>query len=651
MPRRHIDKPMALPRFPMGENGNLSALLAVCPNRDYNGCFGRAMIERYPSPELFSGTDSRTAANHAQRLFPKCAVEDVRTSDADPVRQLPNEDGPGESFVSSALVSIPGGQRIFPSLPNAADLRLRLREASAHATARVPPASSSSGNAHLKSLGGELRCASPARALDERLLIMIGLPTTARDPRRREAARGSWMRHPAYGRSIGACFLLSAHAPETQLGAMLAEHREYGDLLFLDAPETRWLITKPTRYSNFTKLGRGMPTFKQYAFFQHAAAMLPNVPYVGKIDDDTAPNLGLFVPLLGALRCREHVLVGAINWAAVIPNASDTGVRNDRCGFGWSPSASLTNFGTSFGLPPKSGAARGAGYFPACDGIGAVPPFPYGTGAGYIFSRAVLRWVATSAEVIRWVRNAAGPTREELQWQKFEDTSTGYWLTYAPFKIEYMNVGRWVHDMACHPNGAHKARGGGLYRPPSNATLLVHNLKNGGFHYAAELMAHGSDSYDHRSCMDDIGSVRRANRLDAKNGVGVRGQAASAKASSFLLRRGAVRSGGLAGGSKRHGGNAKRLGRGAGKQNGHGHIVAAGARGIVEVRPGLVGRSRAGNKRKRNGLSSPAHDMDAGRSEAGASSPGSAPAVSRDTASWAATTAVPPPQPFDLIAG
>ena len=158
------------------------------------------------------------------------------------------------------------------------------------------------------------------------------------------------------------------------------------------------------------------------------------------------------------------------------------------------------------------------------------------------------------------VRNAAGPTREELQWQKFEDTSTGYWLTYAPFKIEYMNVGRWVHDMACHPNGAHKARGGGLYRPPSNATLLVHNLKNGGFHYAAELMAHGSDSYDHRSCMDDIGSVRRANRLDAKNGVGVRGQAASAKVSSFLLRRGAVRSV-LAGGSMRHGGNAKRLGR------------------------------------------------------------------------------------------
>lgn len=198
--------------------------------------------------------------------------------------------------------------------------------------------------------------------------------------------------------------------------------------------------------------------------------MLPNVPYIGKIDDDTAPNLGLFLPLLGAMRCRSHVLIGAINWASVIPNAHDTGVRNDRCGFGWSAYAALQNFGTSFGSPT---ATRGNGYWPSCDGLGAVPPFPYGTGAGYIFSRSVLQFLATSPTVVGWVRNAAGATREELQWQKFEDTSTGYWLTYAPFTIEYMNVGRWVHDMACHPNGAHKAQGGGLYRPPSNATLLV----------------------------------------------------------------------------------------------------------------------------------------------------------------------------------
>lgn len=55
------------------------------------------------------------------------------------------------------------------------------------------------------------------------------------------------------------------------------------------------LVPRPTKYSNFTKVGRGMPTFKQYAFFQHAAAMLPQVPFIGKIDDDSAPNMKLLV--------------------------------------------------------------------------------------------------------------------------------------------------------------------------------------------------------------------------------------------------------------------------------------------------------------------------------------------------------------------
>ena len=58
-------------------------------------------------------------------------------------------------------------------------------------------------------------------------------------------------------------------------------------------------------------------------------------------------------------------------------------------------------------------------------------------------------------------------------------SSSGYWLTFYPETIEYMNVGRWVHDNVCHPDGPRKARGGGLYRPATNTTLLVHNLKNG----------------------------------------------------------------------------------------------------------------------------------------------------------------------------
>jgi len=270
----------------MGENSNLTDLLAACPNRDYNGCFSRAMRARYPSPELFHvgrppAPADMGAADYARRLFPGC--ESSRAP------QPHEEGGLAESFTSSAL-DVPASQRIHAAAPTAADLRRKLREASARALAGLPT--------------GTLRCGSPIQALDSRLLLMIGLPTTARDPRRRGAARTSWMAHPAYGQSVCACFLLSAHAAEHDTTALISEHATHADLLMVDAPETSWLISKPTKYSNFTRAGRGMPTFKQYAFFQHAARSLPHVPYIGKIDDDTAPNLGPIVNLLAALRCR-----------------------------------------------------------------------------------------------------------------------------------------------------------------------------------------------------------------------------------------------------------------------------------------------------------------------------------------------------------
>ena len=132
--------------------------------------------------------------------------------------------------------------------------------------------------------------------------------------------------------SVLVCFLLSSLTPEPALGMMRREHALHGDMLFLDAPETGALLRRPTRYSNFTKMGRGMPTFKQYAFFQHAAAMLPSVPFVGKIDDDTAPNLRLLLPLLSSLRCIEpdpFAFIGAINWASFVPRDYEHGVRGE----------------------------------------------------------------------------------------------------------------------------------------------------------------------------------------------------------------------------------------------------------------------------------------------------------------------------------
>ncbi len=55
-------------------------------------------------------------------------------------------------------------------------------------------------------------------------------------------------------------------------------------------------------------------------------------------------------------------------------------------------------------------------------------------------------------QVRGWVAAARGSDREALQWQKYEDTSTGYWLTYAPEPVHYVQYGPWVrvHDAALH---------------------------------------------------------------------------------------------------------------------------------------------------------------------------------------------------------
>ena len=48
----------------------------------------------------------------------------------------------------------------------------------------------------------------------------------------------------------------------------------------------------------------------------HAATLLPRVAYIGKIDDDTAVNLRLLVPILQLARCLPHVLVGSVQLSA-----------------------------------------------------------------------------------------------------------------------------------------------------------------------------------------------------------------------------------------------------------------------------------------------------------------------------------------------
>ena len=141
----------------------------------------------------------------------------------------------------------------------------------------------------------------------------------------------------------------------------------------------------------------------------------------------------------------------------------------------------------------------------------------------YIFSSALVGWLGTSAEIGGWVQEAMGAEREVLQWQKYEDTSTGYWLTYAPFTVRYINMGVWVHDFVCHARGEEKRARGGTYRPPNNASIFVHNLKNGGFAAAWEL-AQPNVKYDHARCVRDMNHLPIARpNLASSGGHGKRG--------------------------------------------------------------------------------------------------------------------------------
>eukprot|EP00964_Phaeocystis_antarctica_P101489 scaffold66950_cov60-Phaeocystis_antarctica.AAC.2 len=401
----------------IGRNLSTAVLIASCPSRNYEKCYYRTIEARYP------------VAKFRTRRPP--GLKKGVCEPADDPSCLPiGPDRVVEWFGGTELPS-PASCPLQPSPP---PLAIDCRQ-------------------------------PPTTAQQQQLLLLVGVPSspTATGTRRRAAIRAGWMRDERVGRQVAVCFLLSSLTPQPQLAALQAEAAEYRDVLLLDAPETGMLLRNNTRYSGYSKKGRGMPTFKQYRFFQHAAQHWAAAPFVAKFDDDTAPSLRLLLPLLASLhpRCEgspKLAFVGAVNWAGVVPRAEDSGVRLDRCGFGWGLRASLHNYGTSFGT-------RGSpGHIQACDLRGAALPLPYATGAGYIFSQALLRWVATDPQVVGWVAEAGGPDREALQWQKFEDTSTAYWLTYSPATVQYVDIGPMIHDAACHVDGARKRARDGTYR-------------------------------------------------------------------------------------------------------------------------------------------------------------------------------------------
>ena len=287
--------PIRYPMPPIGVNNDPQELIKSCPSRRYRECFATDVRRRYPL----------TVFKKRHRPF-RCyeLSTDASTSEC---RELTPDEVPTMDTTSRHSMPLPTCDPAAPPL---------------QATAPPPPYK-------------QLTCGSNASLVDSHALLVLGVPSSpnAKGRSRRDAIRRAWMRDAHVSAStVIVCFLLSSETPRPALTELEAEGAEHGDLLLVDAPETPWLVQRPTAYSNFTRRGRGMPTFKQHRFFQVAASRWPNVPYVGKVDDDTAPSLRLLVPLLLRLRCarKPHLFIGAINWAGVVPRARRAGVRLGR---------------------------------------------------------------------------------------------------------------------------------------------------------------------------------------------------------------------------------------------------------------------------------------------------------------------------------
>ena len=135
------------------------------------------------------------------------------------------------------------------------------------------------------------------------------------------------------------------------------------------------------------------------------------------------------------------------------------------CGFSWSGPRAYHRYGCLKG--------------------GAHPPVPFALGGLQVLSAPLVSFLAASADVAAFVAQADATLdyNEARRMDRVvnDDVMLGYWLAAAPraFNVTYAFVNALTPNAdcpACRP-GAH-CRGNGMYKPPNNASVLLHNIKN-----------------------------------------------------------------------------------------------------------------------------------------------------------------------------
>ena len=346
---------------------------------------------------------------------------------------------------------------------------------------------------------GRVGCDGNDEAIEQQTFLAIGITSasSAVGHKRRHASRHTWARAQ---HGVLTCFLLSSRGPAERQEALRREAKQQRDMLFFDVAESATLSADQARLAGFKKRVHGHCVFKNYAWVRHAATHWPRVPWVAKVDDDSLVNLPPTLDLLRSLGCHRHAFVGPMLWTSWLPALREVGIRSLPCGYS---TGGLLGALQKLSQPITTlfDLHRRISNTP-CDELGAVPPFPFALGGGYVFSSALLQRLASSPLVAQWVAAAEATQGHEGEPQVvfFSDTTMGYWLSLLTKDdaqkggeegmeedaIAYVDIMPWAHDSCCP--GPSQAKGSKARtcrqsntRPPSPTSLLVHGLKRGGF--------------------------------------------------------------------------------------------------------------------------------------------------------------------------
>ena len=298
-----------------------------------------------------------------------------------------------------------------------------------------------------RSDGGALppaTCADDAATLSsKRVALLIGVHSApGKGGRvRRDAIRSSWMKWPSVGRSVVVCFVVGTkHMAPDALASLQREAATTSDLVLLhDVADTCVLSLT-----------------KAYGWWRHSARLLRAPPgggapttitHVAKVDDDSFVHVPNLERHLRALACLPRMLLGTIAFSGYSPS------NYGKCAFSWSPKHS----------PYRK-------YL--CAERGFHPPVPFATGPLQVLTSPLVDELARFDAVATFCARAEA-TLHLGTWDKSEDTALGWWLHHLPASEPITFVGadkRWAHNLGCYKSK-------NVYKPPSNASMLVHFLK------------------------------------------------------------------------------------------------------------------------------------------------------------------------------